>query len=252
MPVELELASFAQNLVTLESLLFRTNRELSAPEVNLGRIAVYQSEMQSIKGELIVQQRRVIDEFGLEDPRVVRLQGLLAGPVKEIISKTELFVEEAEAKLHELTIRMASSSGAPPLPPVDSHAPQGDDGEMDARITKLEADLTTIKIDIGVIKANGATKSDIADLRGATKSDIADLRGAIKADVADLKTTIEGVKTTVAEAKTAMIMWAVGAILVGQLLPAIKEFLLPPQRTPPIVQAPASVARPSTSVPTKP
>jgi hypothetical protein len=58
---------------------------------------------------------------------------------------------------------------------------------METRIAKFESDITAIKIDVAVIKANGATKIDIAELK------------------AELKTAI-------AESRTTMIMWTVGVI----------------------------------------
>nr|WP_315218173.1 hypothetical protein [uncultured Duganella sp.] len=70
------------------------------------------------------------------------------------------------------------------------------DGNMEKRVEKIEADLTAIKIDVAVIVATGATKAEIAELRATTKAEIA-------------------------EAKTAIILWVVGAIFISQLLPSL-------------------------------
>ena len=56
---------------------------------------------------------------------------------------------------------------------------------MEQRIEKLEAELTAIKIDLGILKANSATKADLA------------------------------------EAKGAIILWVVGAIFLAQVLPGL-------------------------------
>ena len=69
-------------------------------------------------------------------------------------------------------------------------------GDMEARVSKLEQDisqvkdkLNTVSTDVAVIKSNYATKADVA------------------------------------EAKNSIIMWVVSAILLAQLLPAIlKKF----------------------------
>ncbi|MGZ7176029.1 hypothetical protein ACXKTX_20630 [Burkholderia gladioli] len=61
---------------------------------------------------------------------------------------------------------------------------------MDERVKKVEAALTALQQDVAVVRANYATKADV-----------------------------EGVKTSVAEAKATIIMWVVGAIFLAQLLP---------------------------------
>jgi len=87
---------------------------------------------------------------------------------------------------------------------LDNNGEPPDYGGMEARVAKLEADLTAIKIDVAVIKANGATKSDVAELKGSLKSDIS-------------------------EAQTKIIMWVVVAIFLAQLLPLVKDFIRPSQ-----------------------
>lgn len=103
------------------------------------------------------------------------------------------------------------------------------DGDMEKRVEKIEADLTAIKIDIALIVANGATKTDMAELSYATKADIAELRNATKAEIAELRAATKADfaelraanKAEIAEAKTAIILWVVGAIFISQLLPSL-------------------------------
>jgi predicted metal-binding membrane protein len=55
---------------------------------------------------------------------------------------------------------------------------------IEARLTKLDSEISVLKLDVAVIKANGATKTDVA------------------------------------EAKSAIIMWVAGIVFLAQLLPA--------------------------------
>ncbi|WP_186183846.1 hypothetical protein [Burkholderia gladioli] len=82
--------------------------------------------------------------------------------------------------------------------PVKVDRPGGppDDPTMEERVKKLEVALTTLQQDVAVVRANYATKSDV-----------------------------EAVKTSVAEAKSAIIMWVVSAIFLAQLLPALLKKL---------------------------
>ena len=78
----------------------------------------------------------------------------------------------------------------------DSENSAPHDSDMNARVAKLEADLTAIKIDIAVIKANGATKSDIADCKAA-----------------------------ISEAKSTIVLWVAGIVFLAQLLPPVVRLL---------------------------
>lgn len=128
--------------------------------------------------------------------------------------------------------------------PVDDGGEPPDDQTMEARIARLESDLTAIKIDVAVIKATCATKSDLAELRAATKTDLAELRAATGLDGANLKIELETkiaertsaleaeiVKRTseleakIDRAKTATILWVVSAVFLAQLIPTLIKFI---------------------------
>lgn len=79
---------------------------------------------------------------------------------------------------------------------IDKGGEPPDDRGMEKRIEKLEADMAALRLDVGIIKANGATKSDIAEAKAA-----------------------------VSEAKSTIIMWVVTAIFLAQILPPLlKKF----------------------------
>jgi hypothetical protein len=71
------------------------------------------------------------------------------------------------------------------------------DENMKTRIEKLESDIAAIKIDLGILKANSATKSDIAET-----------------------------KALISEAKSSIIIWVAAAIVLAQLLPAILKLFI--------------------------
>ena len=87
---------------------------------------------------------------------------------------------------------------ADPVPPVAKEGSPPYDGEMEKRIEKLESDMAAIKLDLGILKANSATKSDIAET-----------------------------KAMISEAKSSIIIWVTAAIFLAQLLPALLKLIIP-------------------------
>jgi len=292
-----ELGSFTQNIVLLESAVNRMEKEFDSGDPNPDRLNIYQSEVQSLLGELKAQQARVVAARGTQDENVQRLQHLLHKRIGAILDRAKDFMRDAQRKLASLDSQRAelescatsagrdtyaqkqsdnqwlqvqeapakylkaenaaeessqsptipgdllsdagpvlaaatarlneianshpalkdellpvlkqllditmtavmqkgASGGTPPRGPVDTPGKGGDDGEMEARITALEKDVAAIKVDVAVIKVNGATKSDIADT-----------------------------KAVVSEAKTSIILWVAGVVILAQVLPALLKLI---------------------------
>lgn len=73
--------------------------------------------------------------------------------------------------------------------PIDNVSDSADAGRMEKRIEKLESRLAAIALDVGIIKATGATKVDLA------------------------------------KAKTTIIFWVMTAVVLAQILPGLlKKF----------------------------
>jgi hypothetical protein len=147
--------------------------------------------------------------------------------------------------------------------------------DMESRVSKLERDLSAMKIDIADIKANGATREDIHECKRELKVDLAEGKGALGTKLAEGKGDLEAklgqiqgeleaklaefkgqlavqladakgeLKADIAEAKASIIMWVVTAIFIAQLLPLIKDYLKESRQP-----APAAVTR--TVAPTTP
>jgi hypothetical protein len=61
------------------------------------------------------------------------------------------------------------------------------DGDMNARLAKLENDFAAIRGDLDAIKGNGAAKTDIVELRSAAKADFSELRADMQKMNAEIK-----------------------------------------------------------------
>jgi hypothetical protein len=86
--------------------------------------------------------------------------------------------------------------------------------DMNERVEKLELlaantsdRLYALEQGVAIIKATGATKADIAELRSEFKISIAELRSEML--------------SAIAEAKTSTILWVVGTIFLAQVLPML-------------------------------
>jgi hypothetical protein len=86
----------------------------------------------------------------------------------------------------------------------------------ETRIEKLEADEAGQTADLALIKANYATKDDIAELEVM----FGKLESEFKAHSAETKAQL-------AEAKVSIIQWSVTAIFIAQLLPSLLKLFLP-------------------------
>ena len=97
----------------------------------------------------------------------------------------------------------------------------------ETRIEKLEANDAGDKVEIATLKANYATKDDIADL----KIRIANLENLFSETKVELKAYLKAhdaeTKALVAEARASIIAWSVTAIFIAQLLPALLKLFLP-------------------------
>jgi uncharacterized protein YicC (UPF0701 family) len=112
------------------------------------------------------------------------------------------------------------------------------ENDLEARVERLETAVTSIKVDLEVIKATMATKSDIANMATksdianmATKSDIANMATksdtanmATKSDLVELRTEIERLKTAIADSRSSIILWVVSAVILSQLLPSLLKY----------------------------
>lgn len=187
-PSDAELTPFTLNILKLESILFRVEMELDRPVVEVPRLNILMSDASSLREELFAQKDRAIAAAGISDANVQRFVQLLP-------TFNRLATKIVDVALHG-KVALRSNSGGPPDVPADNALKNGDDENMEKRVEKLESELASIKLDIGIIKANGATKSDIAET-----------------------------KAVVSEAKSTIILWVVTAIILAQILPGLlKKF----------------------------
>ena len=82
---------------------------------------------------------------------------------------------------------------------------------MEQRVTKLESEMEAIKLDLGILKATVATKTDLAEA-------IAKVNADTRSSIAEVKAET---KAAIAEAKNAIIVWVVGSVFLAQLLPGL-------------------------------
>lgn len=80
---------------------------------------------------------------------------------------------------------------------------------MELLAEKTSDRLYVLERDVAIIKANGATKTDIAELK-------AELRTEFRSSIAELRSEM---KSAISEAKSSIVLWVVSAVVLAQLLP---------------------------------
>jgi hypothetical protein len=65
-----------------------------------------------------------------------------------------------------------AANHAGPTHPLDKGGEPPDDGSMQKRVEKLEADLATLKTDVAVIRANYATRADITGEASSIRAEL--------------------------------------------------------------------------------
>lgn len=183
-PSDTELTPFTLNILKLESVLFRVEIELEKAVVEVPRLNILISEASSLRDELFIQRDRAIASNGASDLNVQRFLQL-----QPTFNRITAKIVEVAA---ERNVALRPASGGPPDVPTGTALQNGDEENMEKRVEKLENELASIKLDIGIIKANGATKSDIAETKAA-----------------------------VSEAKSTIILWVVTAVVLAQVLPGL-------------------------------
>lgn len=167
-------------------------------------------ELHSIMGTRLRMAAADISKFGATSALGLGTEAQTAR-MKARADRINALVAKKVAQIYALAefISVANKAGGaqPPTPPIDNSKSGGDDDGMLKRVEKLETDVAAIKTDVAVIKANGATKSDVAELRGL----FGELKAATKGDIAD--------------AKFQIILWVVSAIVIAQLLPIIVKLI---------------------------
>ena len=107
---------------------------------------------------------------------------------------------------------------------MDDKAP--DDRDMESHLAKIELDLA-------IIKASGATKSDVAAATSAIKADVAAATSAYKAEFAELRAEMRAefahirreFAEKLAETKVCIVIWLVSTVVLAQLLPLLVRIL---------------------------
>jgi hypothetical protein len=200
-PDDTHLASFSQNIVTLESVLFRTEAELSLLNPSPQRLEIYLSEMRALQHELGDQQSKAIALYGAEDESVQRFQAILTGPMASIGVKAEALELSSKARADALKIKfeadmaaidvaeqfLAAGGALPPDGPIDSDMQKADDEDMDTRIAKLEViaentvkalDAIQRRLDDGFKDVRGDMRIARAESEAAAKELRSEMRDA--------------------------------------------------------------------------
>ena len=236
-PGDSELASFSQNISTLEGALKKLNVEVMAPAPDLNRAGIFLSEMISIKAELQSQQIRALQLTGMDDANIVRLQ-LALHESEEIAKRFDKFAGEGERRLAALQEE------------YEAKMREFDDAEK--RNANAQPLLGTV--DNAAIPADHATMTDVTREEMNARLETIETRmdGRLSSIEHMIGTKFAEFDATLHKTNADMIKWVAGTVIaVGAAGLALMTFLIN-NITPKSSAAPAPIiiTVPSTSAPT--
>lgn len=134
---------------------------------------------------------------------------LINGEGEDVEGRSSLVHDLAESITHKELMTLASSP-APPSGPIDKANDDVDDGNMEMRIDQLEKDISTVKMDVAVIRSNYSKGIDLERAKTELTTSIGAVKAELKTEIASLRTEL---KVDIKGVETTMTRWMIGIVL---------------------------------------
>lgn len=231
-----ELASFTQNLATLEKIVAKMEAEASTDEPNIDRLTIYQSEILSMLDELIAQKTNAVALHGEGDPDVQRLGHLIHVRFAAVSERVKEIMVQTLQGLRHLQDHMATLESTPADGlPVDNPALPREDVSM--------TDLTRQEVD-----------AKLAANRAEVDARLANFDTSVKTGFAELKVEIQKMRGDIEKQSHDSTKWIIGSVfgmvslavaIIGVMINLNKAEKSPaPQPAPIIITVPGATSAP--------